>query len=124
MEMSKVQFDVLKLEAWIGDLDQTEAEDARAIFHLIRRNYKTGKDFADALSAKPVKQRNTEERERIAKLKNVFDEIDKVKLSTAGASIWATGNARRESATATQKRKRSDGSPLGRRITFGGGGSR
>lgn len=125
-EMSKGQFDVLKLEAWTGDLDQIGAGDARAIFHVIRRNYKTGNDFADALSAifAPVKQGNIEERERFAKLKSVFDDIDKMKLSAAGASTWGTGSIHRESMTKAQKRKSIDGSPLGRRITFGGGDGR
>ena len=101
---------MLKLEGLVGHLDKAHAEDARAIFHVIRRNLTDGAAFAGELSRlfQPVKERNAEEWKRALRMKKVFDEVDQVSQLSGESFAHASQSGSRASMAGLGKRKRDE----------------
>lgn len=99
---------ILKLEDLIGHLDKAHAEDAHAIFHIIRRNLTGGAAFAEELSRlfQPVKERNAETWKRASRLKKAFDEFDQASQAPGGSLAHASQSKSCGSTMELGKRKR------------------
>lgn len=100
---------VLELESLVDDLEKADAEDARAMLRLIRRNHKAGADFATPLNNlfDPMKQRNKEQRTRLAPLWKVLEEIDEEAKRQTSTTTAKSAKGTLEGSDAAHKRKRS-----------------
>lgn len=76
---------VLRLEALLDQLDEDDTQEAKALFELMRRNLGKGRENKEHIGAltrifAPVKQRLSEEYDRLAKSvaqsKQIFDDVD------------------------------------------------
>jgi hypothetical protein len=107
-EVARDKSQVLKLESLVDHLDEAHAEDARAIFHVVRRNLKGGRGFAGELSRlfQPVKQRNAEAWKRVSRVKKIFDEFEHVSQLSGENIARASLSDLRGSMVGKGKRKR------------------
>lgn len=74
---TKAMSEVPEHEALAGDLDDAKAEDARATFRLVRRNYKSCQQFAELLGDifSSLKKRNKDRRARILTVREIFERL-------------------------------------------------
>ena len=75
---AEAENDIFQYEALITDLNDAAAEDARAAFRLIRRNFKSGQQFAELLGDifSRLKKRNKYRRARVLTVKRVFEALE------------------------------------------------
>jgi hypothetical protein len=83
LEQKEVAFDeaesdVLKYEAFVGDLGDATADNARVLLHLARSNLKDKLEFSGLLNDlfSPLKQRNINEHATTCKFEGVFEGIE------------------------------------------------
>ena len=84
LEQKRVAFDeaendVLRYEAFVGELDEVDLGNAQALLHLFRSNLKDKLEFARQLVVlfAPLKQRNMDEHTAASTHRNVFEKLDK-----------------------------------------------
>jgi len=109
-DVARDKSQVLKLTDLVYHLDETHAEDARAILHVMRRNLKGGRGFAGELSRlfQPAKQRNAEAWKRVSRVKRIFDEFEQVSQLPGGSLAHASKSESRGSMMGKGKRKRGE----------------
>lgn len=109
-EVARDKSQALKLEGLVEHLDETHAEDARAILHVVRRNLKGGRGFSGELSRlfQPVKQRNAEAWKRVSRMKKIFDELEQVSQLTGEGLTHASQSELGGSVVGKSKRKRTE----------------
>lgn len=75
---TRARSDVLEYEALIEDLEEAAAVDARAVFHLIRRNFKSAQQFAELLGDifSPLRKRNKDRHAQILTVRRVFEALE------------------------------------------------
>jgi hypothetical protein len=78
LAFKKAEEAVLEYETLVGGLDDAAAEDAKAVFRLVRRNFKDGQRFSSDLYEifEPLKERYKDERAHVLETRQVFEKID------------------------------------------------
>ena len=109
-EVARDKRQVLKLEDLVDHLDETHAEDARAILHVLRRNLNGGRGFAGELSRlfQLVKQRNAEAWKRVSRVKKIFDDLEQVSQLAGEGIPRASSSELCRSVVGKGKRKRDE----------------
>ena len=107
-EVTRDKSQVLKLGDLVDHLDDDDADDARAMLHVLRRNLKGGRGFAGELGRlfQPVKQRNAEAWKRIPRVKKIFEEVEQVSQPTGEGLARAPQSGSRGNVAGKSKRKR------------------
>ena len=84
LEQKRVAFDeaendVLKYEAFVGELGEVDLGNSRALLHLFRSNLKDKLEFARQLIVlfAPLKERNIDEHTTASAHRHVFEKLDK-----------------------------------------------
>lgn len=109
-EVERDKSQVLRLEDLADHLDDEHAEDARAILHVVRRDFKGERGLLGELSRlfQPAKQRNAEAWKRISQAKKIFDELGRVSQPSGATPAHALQSESRGSMLGKGKRKRNE----------------
>jgi hypothetical protein len=107
-EVARDKSQVLKLGDLVDHLDDDDADDARAMLHVLRRNLKGGRGFVGELSRlfQPVKQRNAEAWKRVSRVKKILEEVEQVSQPTGEGLARAPQSGSRGNVAGKSKRKR------------------
>lgn len=106
---------ILELESLVPELEEASAEDARAMFRLLKRNITAGAHFETPLNElfAPLKQRNLNERAHLVDLRAVFAKIDRESRSHASTTPVQPTKRAIKGSTVAPKRKRPNDAQSG-----------